>query len=474
MKKFILLFFLFSKLTFSQELVNSIDINLDKIKSFYRIEDSNNKEYALILKNKENIELIKTDKSFNVLSRFEHTEIDKSGDFIGNSIKENLFYTYWKKNKKTLEVLTIDFENKKIIKNEINYPIDSNERILSSYTKDAFFNTITVTKETSIINYYRFNGLTVEKNSFDCSNMSFVNSLNQKIKFWDFLNDENGTVYKASFPIFLTDKINFNSVHATEKKKIYVDNERIIISSDVNNNFSQFVILSLKDFTANSHIVSKQDENSIDSFLSKETNSFVIDNKIFIAKFSNERISIIIKNFDNNTLNSFSITATEGHQYINSELIEEVGGIKNREILKNEEKFLRKSFAKNPSITGFLSNDNYYLSIAGVSYPRQQSYQMLGMFGLVGGIAAAIINDGSGSSITSYSDKDVVYIRSCISSSDFKPTNLKNVTSNYDNVRSYVENNNSKENFLTLFESNNHFYLFAHKNKQEKVTIYKF
>ena len=304
--------------------------------------------------------------------------------------------------------------------------------------------------------------------------MSFVNSLNQKIKFWDFLNDENGTVYKASFPIFLTDKINFNSVHATEKKKIYIDNERIIISSDVNNNFSQFVILSLKDFTANSHNISKQDENSIDSFLSKETNSFVIDNKIFIAKFSNERISIIIKNFDNKTLNSFSITATEGHQYINSELIEEVGGIKNREILKNEEKFLRKSFAKNPSITGFLSNGNYYLSIAGVSYPRQQSYQMLGMFGLVGGIAAAIINDGSGSSITSYSDKVVVYIRSCISSSNFKPTDLKNVTSNYDNVRSYVENNNLKENFLTLFESNNHFYLFAHKNKQEKVTIYKF
>jgi len=269
MKKYILLFLLFSKLTFSQELVNSIDINLDKIKSFYRIEDPNNNEYALILKNKENIELIKTDKSFNVLSRFEHTEIDKSGDFIGNSIKENLFYTYWKKNKKTLEVLTIDFENKNIIKNEINYPIESNEKFLCSYTKDAFFNAITVTKETSIINYYRFNGLTVEKNSFDCSNMTFVNSLNQKIKFWDFLNDENGTVYKASFPIFLTDKINFNSVHATEKKKIYVDNERIIISSDVNNNFSQFVILSLKDFTANSHIVSKQDENSIDSFLSK-------------------------------------------------------------------------------------------------------------------------------------------------------------------------------------------------------------
>ena len=283
MKKFILLFLLFSKLTFSQELVNSIDINLDKIKSFYRIEDPNNNDYALILKNKENIELIKADKSFNVLSRFEHTEIDKSGDFIGNSIKENLFYTYWKKNKKTLEVLTIDFENKKIIKNEINYPIESNEKTLSSYTKDAFFNVITVTKEASIINYYRFNGLTVEKKSFDCSNMSFFNSLNQKIKFWDFLNDENGTVYKASFPIFLTDKINFNSVHATEKKKIYVDNERIIISSDVNNNFSQFVILSLKDFTANSHNISKQDENSIDSFLSKETNSFVIDNKIFIT-----------------------------------------------------------------------------------------------------------------------------------------------------------------------------------------------
>ena len=93
MKKFILLFFLFSKLSYSQELINSIDINLDKIKSFYRIEDPYNNEYALILKNKENIELIKTDKSFNILSRFEHTIIDKSGDFIGNSTKENVNYS---------------------------------------------------------------------------------------------------------------------------------------------------------------------------------------------------------------------------------------------------------------------------------------------------------------------------------------------------------------------------------------------
>ena len=143
-------------------------------------------------------------------------------------------------------------------------------------------------------------------------------------------------IYKAESNVYTSEQIvgalNFvdpeilvpNKVSFQPKAyvKIYVDNERIIISSDVNNNFSQFVILSLKDFTANSHNISKQDENSIDSFLSKETNSFVIDNKIFIAKFSNERISIIIKNFDNKTLNSFSITATEGHQYINSELIE--------------------------------------------------------------------------------------------------------------------------------------------------------
>lgn len=474
MKKFIPFFIIFSKLTFSQEIVNSIDINIDKIKSFYRLEDTNNNEYALILKNKENIELIKTDRNFNILSRFEHNEIDKSGDFIGNSIKENIFYTYWKKNNKTLEVLAIDFVNKSAIKNEINYPIGKDEKKLCSYTKDNFFYFITVTKESSVINYYKLNGLNTEKKSIDCSNMNFVNSINQKVNFWEFLNDQNGTVYKFNFPTFFTDKLNFNSVHATEKKKIYIDNDRIIISSDINNNYSQFVILSLKDFTANSHIISKQEENSIYSFLSKETNSFIIDNKIFIAKFSNERISIIIKTFDNKTLNSFSITASEGHQYINSELIEEVGGIKNREILKNEEKFLRKSFAKNPSITGFLSNGNYYLSIAGVSYPRQQSYQMLGMFGLIGGITAAIINDGSGSSITSYSDKVVVYIRSCITASDFKPTDLKNVTSNFDNVRSYVEINSTKENFLTLFESNNHFYLFAQKNKQDKVKIYKF
>lgn len=473
MKKIILLLLLFVKPTYSQELVNSIDINVEEIKSFNCFNNDKKNEYILILKHKETIEFIKTDQKFNIIDRFNYSSNEKYGEFLGNSFNENMIYTYWIKNKK-LVVLSVDFINKKAEKNEIVYPTEFKDKILCNYSKDNFFHTITVSKESSIINLYTFKGLKVEKKSIDCSYMTFFSSYGEKINLWDFLIDGNDTVYKASFPIFYIDKMNLNSVHATEKKKIYIDDESVIISSDVNNNYSQFVIISLSNFTVSNPLIISHDKNSKHSLMPTESNSFVIGDYVFIAKFSTKLITIIVKDFNNVTLNSFSITATEGHEYINSELIEESGGIKNREILKNVEKFLRKSSAKNPSIIGFISEGNYHLSISGVSYPRQQSSQMLGMFGLIGGITASIINDGSGPSISSYSDKVVVNMRSYISATDFKPTNLKNVTSNFDNVRFYVENNNSKENILTLFESNNHFYLFTFKHKQEKVKIYKF
>jgi hypothetical protein len=474
MKKIIVYFLLLSKLVYSQELVNSIPINLDKINDFIRLDDSENKCSILIIKNKENFEFVKTDENFKIISQFENSQTNKLGDFIGNSIQENIIYTYWKKNNKTIEVLIIDFAAKKVSKTEINYPIQKSEKILCSYSKDNFFYIISIIKETSLIKYYSLNGINVAIKSINCSNLTFLSSLNTKVNLWGLLNNESGTVYKADFPVFFFDKLNLNSVHATEKKKIYIDNEKIIISSDIHDNFSQLVRLSLIDFTAISYIISKEDGKTAFSTLEKDTNSFIIDDKIFIAIFTNESLSVIIKNFDNNTLNSFTINAIDGHEYINSELIEESGGINNKEIIKSEEKFFRRSYAKNPSITGNISNGNYNLTIAGVSYPRQQSYQMLGMFGFVGGLTAAIINDGSGSSITSYTNKIVVYIRSCVSASDFKPTNTKNFTPKYDSVRAYVENNNSKENFLNLFEKNNNYYLLAHKNKEDKILIYKF
>ena len=476
MKKIILFFLFFSKLAFSQELINSIDINLNKIKNFYQIEDTNNNASIFILKNKENIEFIKTDEKLNISNRFEYkyAENEKSGDYIGNSFNNNEYYTYWKKNSKILEIQTINFSEKSLIKNEIKYPIESNEKIISTFSNNNLLYIISVTKRTSLVNFYILNKNNVEKKTVDCSRFSFLNSLNQKIDFWNFLKEGDGIVYRDGFQPFFLDKINYNSIHASERKKIYINNEKIIFSSDINNNFSQFVSINLTDFNANSQILSKNDVNSGNSFLSNGTNSFLVDDKVFIAKFSNEMISIIIKNFENNTLKTFSITPTEGHEYINSELIEEIGGIKNREIIKNEEKFLRRCFAKNPSISVYLLDEHYYLTIAGVSYPQQNSSHMLGMFGLIGGIAAAIINDGYSSSITSYSDKKIVYIKSSINSSDFKPTNFKNITSKFDDVRFYIENNNSKENFLTLFEKNNHFYLLAQKNKEEKVAIYKF
>jgi hypothetical protein len=468
MKKIIVLFLFLFINSFSQEVINSIDINLKNIKNFYHFEDADNNAFIFIVKNKESLELIKTDENFNILSRFQYSYIEKLGDYLGYSNNKDQYFTYWKKNNSIIEVHAINFANKNLVKSEISYPIISNEKVISYFTNNNSLYIISYTKNSSRVNFYLLNNLTAKRKSVDFNAMP---PGNQRINSADFFINGNGIVYTDGFETFFLDKFNYNAVRATEKKKIYVNKEKIIFSSDMNNNFSQFVTINLVDFSANTMVIAKDDGIS---FLATETNSFIIDDKVFITKSSSEMISIIIKNFENITLKSFKISSTEGDEYINSELIEETGGIKKREIIKNKEKFLRRSFAKNSSISGYLFEGNYYLTIAGVSYPQQQSSDMLGMFGLVGGIAAAIINDGNNSSILSYSNKIIVYMKSCINSSDFKPNTLKNSSSKFDDARFYIENNSSQENFLTLFESNNRFFLLAQKSKEEKILIYKF
>lgn len=474
MKKLILFFLLFTQLIFAQELVGNLDINLDKLKSFYYLENPSKKEFVLILKNKENIECLKTDSNFNVLNRLEFPEASKSLDLIGSSIKDNIYYSYWRKDKKTLEVLAIDFNTKNIVKHQMDLSFDSNERDFYSFDKNQSLNYLTLVKGTSIINYYKINGLQIDKKTYDCSSMKFMNALNQSLNFWELTKEQDGIVYTTGFKDFHTDKRNYNAVSSADKKKIFVQEDTILITSDINKNFTQILSLSLKDFTAKQHIITKQDENSTKNFISRQSNSFIIDNKVFIGKFNDDKFSVVVKNLDNEPLFSFVITPTEGQEYINTDLIEEKAGIANRETIENKEKFIRKVFNKNPSISGYLLDGNYYITVAGVSYPKQQSHQLFWMGGLIPGITAAIIGRGEGTSITSYSDKYVTSFTSCISATNYKPTSAKVQKTNFENVRSYVELNDLKENFLALLDSNNHFYLFANKNKKESIKVYKF
>lgn len=474
MKKAIFLLLFITQWAFCQEILNTLNINLDKTKSINLVNDTDKKGSVLILGKKDRVSMYKLDNQFNILNQFEHIEEDKSGDFLGNSFKDNKLYTYWEKNNKTIVVHEIDFSNNSLVKNELSHPIESNEKIMTSFSQNNLHYIVTVTKRTNIVNIHIFDGVNFERKMIDLYKLYFINSLNRRIQFWDYLNDENGVVYLDKFQtIFLNEK-HYNAVYATEKKKIYVDDDRIIFSSDINDYYTQFVTISLKDFKESSQIISYNEEVA-NAVSSKKTNSFVIDNKVFIVKIIKNQIDILIKSFENESLKTITINATSGQEYINSELTQEFSTMKSREFMNDQEKFLKKIYNKNPSISGYLEDGNYHLTVGGVSYPKQQSVVMFGVFGLVGGIAYAIMsNNNNRSSVLSYSDKDITYFKSIISAHDFRSSKIRDTDNRFDLLRLHIENNNAKENILDLYTIDNSFYLLTETKKEDKVLVYKF
>ena len=473
MKKIIFAFLLMTQILVSQDLVGTLNMNLDKVKNFIRIDDTDKKGSILILNKKDKIDLFRVDENFIILEHFEHLEDKKTDDYMRSSHSDGKLYTYWKKNNKTMEVHSIDFSTKTLQKNEIGYPVEKNEKFISSFNQNNLQYIVTVTKNTNIVNIQMLKGMNLERKMIDCYKLYFINSMNQRIKFWDYLNDDYGTVYKDKFKTIYLNENNHNSVYATEKKKLYVDEDKIIFSSDINEYYCQMVTISLKDFNESSQIISYDEEFSNQSS-SKKTNSFILDDKVFIAKFSKNMFSIVVKSFENETLKTITINSISGQEYINSELIQEVSNIKNREVFKDKEKFFKKMYQKNPSITGYLDEGNYHLTIGGVSYPKQQSAVALGMFGLVGGIIGALISDSQNSSVVSYSDKDITYFKSVLKKDSFGTTKIENPKSNFDHLRLYIENKSNKENIIMLSYVNNHYYLLMNENKDDKISVYKF
>lgn len=468
----ILIFLLISNFLIAQEAVNMYQHDIENIKNLHTIADDVNKKSVLILTNKEKIDFVLFDENFNLNTKLTQNNTDNSQEYLGHSFENTKYYTYWQKNKKTVEILAIDFSDKKINSTLLPFQIDKKEKIINMFNHKNMFHILTVSKSTSHLNLYIFNKVNFEKKSIDCSSLRLLDFENKNINLWDFIEDQGETVYKGGFKVFNTSSSIINSVSATQKKKIFLTEKNIILVSDINSNFSQFLIIHLSDFTVSQRAISKAITFNNDSNYSPQTNSFLIDNKIFIIKFGGESVTILVRDIGNNLLKTFSFSSATGDDFINSDLKEENGSITSGEIIDKKSTFFRRIVDKNASISGYYENENYYLTIAGVSYPQQQ-YFYLSMFGVVGSTLGMLLEDNSQSSLPSYANKKIVYFKSVLDK-DFNGSQEKLPYSSFEKLRLFVEKDNTKKEFLEPFEFQNHLILTGINKKEKRIIFYKF
>lgn len=469
----ILAFLLISNFLIAQEAVNMYQHDLENIKNLNTITNEVNRESVLILTNKEKTDFVLFDENINLNAKLTQNNTDNSQEYLGYSLIENkTYYTYWQKDKKTIKVLGIDFLNKNINSTDLPFQIEKKEKIINVFNHLNAFFILTVDKSTSHLNLYRFSKNNYEKKSLDCSGFRLLDFENKNVNLWSFIDDQSSTVYRSDFKVFDASSSIINSVSATQKKKIFLTQKNIILVSDINSNFSQLLMIDLDDFTISQRAISKAITFNNDINYSPETNSFIIDNKIFIIKFGGESVTIIVKDFDNNLLKTYSLSSATGDYYINSDLKEENGSITSGEVIDKKNAFFRRIVDKNASISGYYENEKYYLTIAGVSYPQQQFFY-LNMFGVVGSTIGLLLENSSQSSIPSYADKKIVYFKSVIDK-DFKGSQEKLPYSSFEKLRLFIEKDNTKKEFLEPFEFQNHLILTGINTKEKRIIFYKF
>jgi len=478
MKKHLLVcLFFISQINYSQEKVGSLDYAIYSPKGIYSIVDEQEKKVLLIFNDKTKIDFISLDEAFQQTGKTSITDDSKGkNDYLGYSKSNQIYYTYWRDSKEeNIEVKGLDLAKNTVSASKIPFELEK-EIIFNSVTVNNVFHVLSIVKNTDNINVYSFKEGQVQKKTLDCSNLRFLNSESKAINFWKLYSESIGLYYTDGIRN-IANKTNNSIVLSTQKKKAYVEGDSIILSFDCNTTFNQNLIINLEKLTVSQKVLSQEGIIFKDEFRNNFTNSnsFVLNGKVFLMKTSEDQVSLTIKDFDNKELKKITYTADKLSDYINSDIVQEDGSIKDRRVLEKPNQFTRKVLGLNPAVTGVYEDNKYIISIGGVSYPKQNNAIMIG--GMLGGFTGALIGalisyNNYSQGINSYANKKVVYLK-CILDENFNHVNEKAVDSNFDKLRRFIEEDKTSS-YQTVFEVNKNLIYTSYDERNKKYNLYKF
>jgi len=457
---------------FSQEKVSSFLPKDKQPKDVFTVVNESDKKTTLFFIDKKSLKATQFDENLRLIDSlkitFPKNEVD---DIIGYSYSNNQYFIYWNGlNSKEIVAQCFDFGTKKTTSQPINFDIGK-EKIVNTLTVNNVFYIITVLKNSSILNFYRFIDGRQEKKEVDCSDMKFLTT-NKMVSFWEMYDEKSGMVYHNGIKN-ISSETPPSLVLSTNKKKTYVNGNKLIFTFDVNESFTQMLTVDLSDFTPSQKaypkpVIIKGDFDIIDS------NSFFINNLLMQIKTSGKLLYLSVKDLEGNEIKNITLKADMPVDFKNSEIIQENGSIKDQRVLDKSNQLIRKINNLNPSISGYYDG-NYNLVIGGVSFPQQNSVMVGAMLGGLTGalIASAISSNYSIDNLNSYRNKKVVYIYSTFDK-NFNHIDGDSKKSAFDKLRLFVEDNNNNFASPTIFKFGSKLYFGGYDKRIQQYSFYKF
>ena len=201
MKKIIIFLFSFlNTISYSQELVKNINLEIDSKTDYFHAIDDQKNQLSFFLINKTDIESILFDENIDLKEKLKTSKPDKKyKSIIGNGFEDGNGVLYWL-NTKDNEVLVqyFNYEKKNVSSKILKLEMEE-EAIMKNIVIDNVFYIITIKKNSSILNFHAIKNQSLEKKTIDLTDKKFVNKENKFTNLWAILHEDNAIEKELSF-----------------------------------------------------------------------------------------------------------------------------------------------------------------------------------------------------------------------------------------------------------------------------------
>ncbi len=481
MKK--LVFVLFISLTyFAQAQVPFLEISNElkegsrKVHTAFSVVDEETGNFAIFLDDENRLYGFLYNSSLELIGKFSSEGLpNKYSQIIGYSIHNLNIRLFLKDNKdKSFGSVLFDFENGTSKETIYEFKL-KDEVYVEGYNELSKFHLITLTKESSLFNFYSFEeGKHFIKETLDLSQEKFVDNFgNQqnlnRIMAWGGEREPDRSTF--SINVDKIDSESPNSIESTTKNvKIYPKKSGFLLTSETSNHTLLFDIS-----TKNLNYTLNRIEKPKLSLPRPNTNSFIINNKIFQIASSSNQLGVSIKSLDGKQeFKNILVEKNEEIHFKNTPIIQEGGTYKSYRELDKTSKFLRRLERENIGIAVTKSDNDYIVTMgANISIPGGNASMTPG-FGipLTSSGAFTVQFNPTYFAYGNYSITKATRIE-CWFDQNFNHIEGDIPENVFDKIKDTSDEFRNKE-AETIFKLNDFYIWGYYNNKEDKFLMYKF
>jgi hypothetical protein len=299
-----------------------------------------------------------------------------------------------------------------------------------------------------------------------------VNYYNKPTNLYKSIGSLYGTFEMKNFSV-IDSKTNVSLIEAANKTKIYVRPQELFITFDISKSVTQILNINLKKFIGSIKQIPKPILGmTVESETIVESNSFLIDDKIFQFKLTPELEIITVKNFEGKLLNTYYLNA-EKETRNKSDLYKIISPTEIEvQKLKNSKDFLDRSskLGYGSGIYCTRIDNNYLITFGSVSnIQKSGAIAMFPVFGLTGALSLLIYEKTAPKNFSIYKNRYAVFaslkIDEDISSFfnqviDFKNSDLDEFISKTKKISNFTISKKGDNQILGYYNLNTNTYNF--------------